>query len=66
VDQIQRDFETKIKNKHENILKINKKIDIKTKKNNKYLVLKEYLIRKKKEKFSRIRKMRQNCRYNVF
>jgi uncharacterized protein YydD (DUF2326 family) len=62
VDQIQRDFETKIKNKHENILKINKKIDIKTKKNNKYLVLKEYLIRKKKEKFSRIRKMRQNCR----
>jgi hypothetical protein len=62
VDQIQRDFETKIKNKHENILKINKKIDIKTKKINKYLVLKEYLIRKKKEKFSRIRKMRQNCR----
>jgi phage antirepressor YoqD-like protein len=32
-----------------NILKINKKIDIKTKKINKYLVLKEYLIRKKKK-----------------
>jgi peptidoglycan hydrolase CwlO-like protein len=40
VDQMQRDFETKIKNKHEDILKLNKKKDMKTKKINKYLVSK--------------------------
>jgi hypothetical protein len=47
VDQIQQEFETKIKNKYQDIVKMNKKIDIKIQKINKYLVLKQQLVRKK-------------------
>jgi hypothetical protein len=56
VDQIQQEFETKVKHMYQDIIKINKKIDIKIQKINKYLVVKQQLVRKKKTKFSRIRK----------
>jgi hypothetical protein len=47
VDQIQQEFETKVKHMYQDIIKINKKIDIKIQKINKYLVLKQQLVGKK-------------------
>jgi hypothetical protein len=54
VDQIQQEFETKVKHMYQDIIKMNKKIDIKIQKINKYLVV--------KKKNSRIRKIRKNSR----
>jgi ribonuclease I len=62
VDQIQQEFETKVKHMYQDIIKMNKKIDIKIQKIHKYLVVKQQLVRKKKTKFSRIRKIRKNSR----
>jgi hypothetical protein len=47
VDQIQQEFETKVKHMYQDIVKMNRKIDIKIQKINKYLVLKQQLVRKK-------------------
>jgi hypothetical protein len=56
VDQIQQEFETKIKNKYQDIVKMNRKIDIKIQKINKYLVLKQQLVRKKKQNLVELEK----------
>jgi hypothetical protein len=47
VDQIQQEFETKVKHMYQDIVKMNRKIDIKIQKINKYLVLKQQLVGKK-------------------
>jgi TolA-binding protein len=57
VDQIQQEFETKVKHMYQDIIRINKKIDIKIQKINKYLVVKQQLVRKKKQNLVELEKL---------